>query len=92
MKNNYLVNKGYTLYKDDLSSQEIKMIKKDLFMKPFIPGKGFNKNDSQGFNIYRENEKKIYVPRFYGVEKFGDPNENRLQVGMDIDVNFTVCL
>lgn len=89
MKNNYLGNKGYTLYKDDLSSQEIKMIKKDLFMKPFIPGKGFNKNDSQGFNIYRENEKKIYVPRFYGVEKFGDPNENRLQVGMDIDVNFT---
>ena len=58
MKKNYLGNKGYTLYKDDLSSQEIKMIKKDLFMKPFIPGKGFNKNDSQGFNIYRENEKK----------------------------------
>ncbi len=78
MKQNYLGNKGYTLYKNELSNQEIKTIKKDLFMKPFVPGKVFNKNDNAGFNIYRENENKIYVPRFYGVEKFGNPTKNKL--------------
>ena len=92
MKNNYLGNKGYTLYKDDLSSQEIKMIKKDLFMKPFIPGKGFNKNDSQGFNIYRENEKKIYVPRFWGLNIFGEPKEIKISHGKSIDLKFNGTL
>ena len=84
-KNNYLGNKGYTLYKEELTNEQIKTIKKDLFMKPFI----LLIRMIVKVLIFIEKMKKIYVPRFYGVEKFGDPNENRLQVGMDIDVNFT---
>ena len=30
----------------------------------------------------------MYVPRFYGLENYGEPDENRLSEGKDINLNF----
>lgn len=88
LNQSYVGKKGYTIFKDNLPNSTFKKIKDELFLKPFVPGKSFGKAESVGFPVYRENEKKLYVPRFYGIEKFGLPNKTILDSGEDIDVPF----
>lgn len=41
-----------------------------------------------GFAVYRENDKKIYIPRFYGIERYGVPARDLLSRGDPIAVPF----
>ena len=41
-----------------------------------------------GFPVYRENEKKIYVPRFFGIERYGPPAKFTLSRGADVSLQF----
>ena len=89
--NSYLGQKGYTLFKKDLSLQKIEEIKKDLTIKPYTPGMvGTVQNKS--FPAYRETDKKIYMPHYYGVSTFGIPTEIKLSPGDDINVSFVGTL
>jgi len=40
------------------------------------------------FPIYRESPNKIYVPRFYGVATYGEPDAIKISDGEDINVDF----
>lgn len=82
---NYLGQKGYTIRKNTLSKQEIDEIYKDLTVAPYIP-KSPVKSDS--FPIYRESTQKLYIPRYYGVAKFGKPIEHEINAGLDINLEF----
>ena len=78
----YLGQRGYTLLKSHLSPEDIQQIKKDLFK---IPKNSLGKpNLDEGFPLYRENDKKIYVPRFYGLSRYGTPQRNELVEGEPI--------
>jgi superfamily II DNA or RNA helicase len=81
----YLGNKGYTIYKECLELSEQKAIRKELTVKPYIP-KSPVQPDS--FAIYRESHNKFYIPRFYGLDNYGDPDENRLPKGKSISLEF----
>lgn len=78
----YLGKKGYTLFKSELSSLQLKKIRHDLTVKPYS-----THNNEVSYPIYRESDKKIYIPRYYGVEEFGDV-ESRVSPGKEIDVTF----
>ena len=82
----YLGQKGYTIYKDSLDVKEQLLIRKELEVCPWVPKSSFHKPAS--FPIYRESKTKIYIPRFYGIENYGEPEEIRLSEGEDIDVKF----
>ena len=82
----YLGQKGYTIYKDSLDVKEQLLIRKELEVCPWVPKSSFHKPDS--FPIYRESKTKIYVPRFYGIENYGEPEEIKLSEGQDIDLKF----
>jgi len=86
----YLGKKGYTVPKDVLSTEELEFIKTDLVLKPFVPGCGYGvpAGDEAAFPVYRENDKKIYLPRFYGVERYGLPVLSEIDPGLDIQVPF----
>ena len=89
MKNNcatYLGAKGYTIYKECLTEKEQKTIRKDLTVKPFAPKSSIVK--PQAFQVYRESKSKFYLPRFYGVNTYGEPDEERISSGKDIDLKF----
>ena len=73
-----LSNQGYAIYKSTLTEKEIDTIKNDLSIKPFsCPGYG-NPEDIEPYKLYKENEDKLYVPNFYGKEKFGLPNKLKI--------------
>jgi superfamily II DNA or RNA helicase len=87
----YLGKKGYTIAKSVLSPADYEFLKKDLFVKPEVFGYGLADASSE-FPVYRENEKKIYVPRFYGIQRYGLPSKSEIKLGDDIDVTFSKSL
>jgi superfamily II DNA or RNA helicase len=87
--NSYLGKKGYTIPKTSLDTKDYEFLKKDLYMIPFTMGPSFGNAEDSNFPIYRENAAKIYVPRFYGIKRYGLPDRSELSDGEDIDIEFT---
>ena len=85
----YLGKKGYTVPKSVLSPPDLEFLQKDLMLKPEIQGVTYGAPKDEGaFPVYRENDKKMYLPRFYGIERYGLPDLSEIEPGMDIDVPF----
>ena len=82
----YVGYKGFSIYKNNISVEEEQMLRKELNVKPFVPKSSLIK--PQGFPVYRESSKKIYVPRFYGLEVYGEPDEMRIEDGKKINLKF----
>lgn len=79
--NSHLGNKGYTILKKELTESQLKTIRKELTVKPRVLG-----NVDKTFSVYRENQNKIYVPRYYGISKFGYPQSVTISDGDDIHI------
>jgi superfamily II DNA or RNA helicase len=84
--NSYLGQKGYTILKKELTPEQCAQIKKDLTIKPFTQG-GVN-NCQNTFPVYRESDKKLYIPHYYGIKEFGHPKEYKICKGIDISLEF----
>ena len=81
----YLGNKGFTILKTELGNK-IDVVKRDLTANII------NKNQpNTSVAFYRESHKKMYLPRYYGISKFGIP-ENKLSEGEDISLTFSGSL
>ena len=83
----YLGKKGYTIPKKSLDPKDEAVLKRELFLKPFVSGPCITA-ESTPFPVYRENQAKIYIPRFYGIERYGEPDRSEIQEGDDIAVDF----
>ena len=87
--NSYLGNKGYSIYKVSLNKNIIDFIKSELTVKPFTNNSLVEPNS---FPLYQESDKKIYVPRFWGIQIFGNPKVIKINYGKSINLNFKGCL
>jgi Hom_end-associated Hint/Type III restriction enzyme, res subunit/Homing endonuclease len=85
----YLGKKGYTIPKASLEKEDEEFLRKDLFVKPEIHGANFGgAPEVTPFPVFRENSNKIYLPRFYGMKRYGEPHRSEMQEGDDINVRF----
>lgn len=84
--NSYLGQKGYTILKSDLTVKQQTYIKEQLNVKPYVPGSPVQVQKS--FAAYRESDKKLYLPRYYGEEIFGQAKETKITEGDDINLTF----
>jgi len=82
--------KGYTIYKNNLKVEEQEELRRELTAKPFVAKNSMSKQVK--FPIYRESKQKFYVPRFYGIQKYGVPKEVKLSDGEDINIEFNGSL
>ena len=82
---NYLGKRGFSIIKDKISNEKLEFIRDKLTVKPYVPKAPVQ---PESFQIYRESKKKIYIPRFFGIEHFGYPNEDKISKGDDISLNF----
>jgi len=90
-QSSYLGKKGYTIKKETLSKEDVEFLHADLFVKPETFGPKYGKpgeQDEVAFPVYKENEKKIYVPRFYGIQRYGLPDQSEISTGESISVDF----
>lgn len=77
-KQAYLGKKGYTLFKSELDVEQLKEIREDLLARPYVPK---SPQQMAPFKIYRETNDKLFIPRYYGLEKFGTPRRNMIAEG-----------
>ena len=83
-----ITHKGYGLDRETVSTELYKKIKEELTVKPtVIPDYDFG---TQSFPVFRHNKTRIYLPKFFGIEKFGNvPEENKKErYGKDIKLEF----
>ena len=82
----YLGYQGYSIFKDTLSVEEQHAIRKELMVHAHIP-----KSPVQPapFPVYRESLLKLYVPRYFGMERYGSNIENKLALGDKIALKFS---
>jgi len=86
----YLGKKGYTIPKVVLEAEDLVQLKETLLLKPFVPGPQYGgPSEETAFPVYRENTAKIYLPRFFGIERYGLPDRSELGSGESIDCPFT---
>lgn len=83
-----LSTRGYNIAKASLSESELLSVKDELTVKPYIP-ENFTQCSPKPFKLYQESATRIYVPKYYGLKKFGNPDANKLPIGQDINVIFT---
>ena len=81
----YLGQKGYTIYKESLSMKEQEYIRNELSVKPYVPKSPVQ---PQPFPIYRESKYKFYVPKYFGIENYGIPDEIRIDTPESINIEF----
>ena len=82
----YLGKKGYTIPKSILDKSDEEEIRKELFVKPILFGPA--QADMTPFPVFRENANKYYLPRFYGIQRYGVPTKSEIQKGDDISIDF----
>ena len=82
----YLGPKGYSIRKDCLSIDEQIDLRDELTVKAFIPKNSIQK--ATPFPIYRESKNKFYIPKFYGLKRFGQFENKTIGEGDDIDLTF----
>ena len=75
---------GYKIVKKEYTNAEIKAIKDELSVKPFV----YNQKNDSKFQVYLESPKKLYLPRFFGLERFGQPVNDTMNEGEDIEIDF----
>jgi len=71
--------RGYGISKAALETAELMQIRKDLSMHPYSPQSPIR---PEPFPIYIETPNVIYVPRYYGIETYGEPEEDRIHEGL----------
>ena len=84
--NYYIGPKGYSILKSSLTPQQQQQIKNDLTAKPHV--QYTIGNEVKSFPVYRESAMKLYVPRFYGVQHFGTPQNYTIGEGDSIQLDF----
>ena len=62
-----VTNNGYEFHKSLISDNELNIMKNELIVEPnmLIKKKGMQ------FKLFKEDEYRMYLPRFYGVKKYG---------------------
>jgi len=80
-----LSKRGYGLSKTSITNEEA--IKNELTVKPNTGG--YDDGNATQFKVFIESSKKLYVPKCWGLKKFGVPEENTIAAGTPISCEFT---
>jgi superfamily II DNA or RNA helicase len=86
-KDRVLTAKGYAIKKSCLTEIQTQGLRSELTMAPKVLDK-FQK-DIQNFPIYAESKTRFYVPRHWGIKKFGKPEADIVSEGIDLPETIT---
>jgi len=70
----YLSKRGYVIKKESITNEELVILRSQLRARPLQDDKynTFNQTDTS-YPIYTETKNKIYIPKMYGINRYGDP-------------------
>jgi len=79
----YLSKRGYAFDKTPATEALCAALRKELTVKPIVNATMPGADLVTPFPVYRESASKFYVPRVFGLSRFGVPTNNTLPVGVD---------
>jgi superfamily II DNA or RNA helicase len=85
---NILTKEGYLINKSNYTEKQLNKIKADLTVTPHQSFKIGNNLKPESFTVYDENDTFLSIPKFYGLEKLGIPEENKEIIGEVVDIIF----
>jgi len=81
--------RGYGLLKSEFDYKTLNNLRHELTVSPknmsSFGGMGAN---VPSYSIYQESEKRLYIPKYLGLQRFGLPDKNKLKEGVNIDLKF----
>jgi superfamily II DNA or RNA helicase len=83
-----LTTKGYAILKSSLDEIETNGLRSELTMSPKVLDK--YQKTVQNFPIYYESKTRFYVPRHWGIKKFGEPEANIVPDGLELPNSITL--
>jgi len=86
-----LCKEGYLIPKTDKYKHQIDTLEKELLVEPFQLFT-FKKESNLKFKVYQKNQDYYCIPKYYGLEKFGNADINKELVGDAININFNGTL
>jgi SNF2 family DNA or RNA helicase len=78
---------GYSITLKTLPPHFLQNIRTELYVKP-LENPNFNSGDNVSYPVFRLSKNKVYLPRYYGLEKYGEPKNNILLDGETINLEF----
>ena len=69
-----LTIQGYKIAKNAIDYHHIRG---SLIVKPYVPAVFVNPRYVQKYQVYKETDEDLYVPKHFGIEKFGKPTSQR---------------
>jgi|TARA_B110000261_G_scaffold150784_1_gene178605 hypothetical protein len=69
-----LSKQGYSIKKDCFDEKDIENVKKELTVE--VKNGMFDNIAPKKYVLYQENDKKLYIPKYYGLQRFGVPDRN----------------
>ena len=85
-----LCKEGYLVPKTKENIKIIEEIKNELTVEPYVIPTF--KKENIAFPVYQENNDYIAIPKYYGINKLGQPNENKELKGSKIKAKFNGSL
>jgi superfamily II DNA or RNA helicase len=83
-------SRGYSVRKEDLDLKKLEQLKDELTVAAFVP---MDTNmRPPPFKLYMESDAKIYIPKAYGLRRFGIPLTSKMIGGEYINVEFVGSL
>ena len=86
----YIGRKGYSIQKSTLTQTEMYELRNELTVKPSSSMPGYS--CSVSYPVYRESTNKFYIPRYFGIEKYGPVSKINISKGDNININFNGSL
>jgi superfamily II DNA or RNA helicase len=78
----YLSNRGYAIEKKG-NEEHITTLKEELTVCAKVNPNMIGNEEPVYFPVYRENEEKLYIPKYYGLQTFGPASKNSMKDGVD---------
>jgi superfamily II DNA or RNA helicase len=79
----YLSQRGYAILKNNTNNALISNLKKELNVSPILMSPINTKDGNKEYPLYLESDNKLYLPKCFGLEKFGKPLYDNLSSGID---------
>jgi hypothetical protein len=76
---------GYGIRKDMIDEKELRNIRKKLTVRPFVPPS--SPVQPPAFPVYAESPQRIWVPREWGRDNYGEPQLCKIDPGIDCKKN-----
>lgn len=87
MKSLTLTSRGVSVPKNEISLEQLELIKKELTVTPISPMSNVIGKPTS-YSIFRQSASKIYIPKYYAIKYFKQPLKKIKNTGEDIQLEF----